>query len=220
MTSVGHTFGVCVALLCVAANAPKYDFLKAGLHAVRNKAAIRTIGTGRYAYRFTLKRSGSNLAWPNHSYALTVKGHELPFVGNEKDVYSGVTDEKGHTAVFRMDAKIADSFWTIRERFGSGPFGETFHITDEVTGGPIAYRPYLIVVCANPLQYYRGRSDELGYTAYVATPKEQKLQFYYGSLDYNDDSSLPKSCAEHDDGYGASDPDPSGAVPPVAMPKR
>jgi hypothetical protein len=162
--------------------------------------ALVVIGQGRYAYRFTLIDPHTGKPWPNRPYALTTGRHNhyhLPFVADEKNVYQGVSDAEGKTALFRLPVRIRDQDWDLRERFGSGPYGETFRLEDDSTGKYLADFPYLLMICSTPPQYHLGYSYPNGDTAYSASAQPETVAIFIGGSFDEDD--LPKSCDEPDD---------------------
>jgi hypothetical protein len=165
------------------------------------------VGEGRYAYQFTLIDPHTAKPWPNHPYALTTGPHNhyhLPFVADPKNVYQGVSDGEGKTTLFRLPVKISDRDWDLRERFGSGPNGETFRLTAAGTGKPLSDYPYLLMICSTPPKYHIGYSYPNGDTAYSASDKPERITLSEGgSFDEND---LPKSCDEPEENDDASSP--------------
>jgi hypothetical protein len=179
------------------------------------------VGEGRYAYQFTLIDPHTNKPWPNRPYALTTGRHNhyhLPFVADQKNVYQGISDAEGKTALFRLPVRISDKDWDLRERFGSGPNGETFKLKTSGSGKPLADYPYLLMICSTPPKYHIGFSYPNGDTAYSASDKPERITLSVGG-DF-DENDLPKSCDEPDDAAAAAaDPaEPADTFPPAAMP--
>jgi hypothetical protein len=142
-----------------------------------------TIGSGRYAYRFALRDPHTGLPWPNRAYALSLTRPErrtLPFVRDEKGVYQGTTDEAGKTSVFRLPFRVADQHWDIRERFGEGPYGETFKLVTSHPEQPLENMHYAISVCSDPIRTFQGYSGADGKTGYVASQRPEQLELRIG----------------------------------------
>jgi hypothetical protein len=198
--------------------AATYSAMEAGRVAQQQgDPAVTIIGEGKYAYRFTLIDPGTNQPSPNKPYGLTTgrnNPYHLPFVADEKNVYQGVSDADGKTAIFRLPVRISDGEWDLRERFGSGPFGETFRVTNAESGKPLANFPYLLMICTTPPQYFRGLTYPNGDTAYSASAKPETIELLYEG-DFNDED-LPKSCNEADE--VATEPKPADPIvpPPIA----
>ena len=188
-----------------------YNMLNDGKAAEASAAkSSQTVGTGKFAYRFTLRDPHSGLPWPHRAYALSLskaQRHKLPFVADEKGVYQGTTDDDGTTGIFKLPFRVADQHWNLRERFGQGPFGETFRLVTPYPEQPLANTPYLITMCSKPVQNFRGYSDADGNTAYVASIRPERLQIKIGSVFSDED--LPISC---DDDEPPADA-PTNAVP-------
>ena len=187
----GKVLWVFVLTTMQSGCATPHTALTAGSMALDENPAAETVGSGRYAYQFVLTDPHTGTAWLRHSYALTTtkRAHfDLPFVSDEKDVYQGVSDNAGRTVVFRLKVRLPDSAWDLRERFGTGPNGETFRLIDP-KGKGLADAPYLLVICSTPLQYHRGYTYPNGDTAYAASiePEEIKL-FDNGDIDDDDDN--------------------------------
>jgi hypothetical protein len=162
-----------------------YTMLSEGIRA--SDPAIQppshTIGSGRYAYRFTLHDPHTGLPWPNRAYALSLTRGErrtLPFVSDEKGVYQGSTDEAGKTSVFRLPFRVADQHWDIRERFGEGPYGETFKLVTSHPEQPLENMHYAISVCSDPVRTFQGYSGADGKTGYVASQRPEQLELRIG----------------------------------------
>jgi hypothetical protein len=154
-----------------------------------------TVGSGEYAYRFVLVHARTGKPSPHTDFALSASrktDYELPFVTDEKKVFQGRTDAEGRTPVFRLPVRLPDSAFDLRERFGSGPFGETFHLTDH-NGQDLFNAPYLLITCTNPPRHFRGYTYPNGDTAYAASDGPINIQ-----LRVLDDigESLPSSCAD------------------------
>ena len=66
---------------------------------------------------------------------------------DQKKVFQGRTDEEGRTPVFRLPVRLPDAAFDLRERFGSGPYGETFHLTDH-NGNDLFNMPYALITHA------------------------------------------------------------------------
>ena len=165
----------------------------AGLHA----RGAQVVGSGRYSYRFVLYDPATGAPQANHPYALTPTedaGIKLPFVSDSKNVYQGVSDDLGRTAVFRLGKKLRDEQWDLRERFGSGPYGETFRLTDPA-GGPLQNFPYALVICTNPITHWQGHTYANGKTAYSASQQPVTINVYSGQ-DEIDMVEAAKSCAQ------------------------
>jgi hypothetical protein len=211
---MGHQGKVTMLMTLVAAltalsgcATQTYVALETGrLASSADAAKSLVVGEGRYAYQFTLIDPHTGKPWPNHPYALTTGLHNhyhLPFVADPKNVYQGVSDGEGKTALFRLPVKISDRDWDLRERFGSGPNGETFRLKDASTGKPLADFPYLLMICSTPPQYHIGYSYPNGDTAYSASDKPERITLSEGGS--YDEDDLPKSCDEPDDAQPTSD---------------
>jgi hypothetical protein len=180
-----------------------YTVLNDGISAVKEvvKTPPPTIGSGRYPYRFTLLDPHTGLPWPRQAYALSLtrkEHHKLPFVAEEKGVYQGITDELGRTSIILLPFRVADQHWDFRERFGEGPFGETFKLVSTHPEEPLVDMPYVISICSNPPQYFHGYSHADGKTAYTASFRPERLEIREG-VDLADDTldacSDPKQVA-------------------------
>jgi WG containing repeat len=157
------------------------------------------VGTGEFAYRFTLRDPHSGMPWPHRPYALSLskaQRHKLPFVADEKGVYQGTTDDEGRTGVFKLPFRIADQNWNFRERFGQGPFGETFRLVTPFHEQPLVNTPYLITMCSKPVKNFRGYTDGDGNTAYTASPRAERLQIKMMSVFADDE--LPTRCDDNE----------------------
>lgn len=170
-----------------------WEALAAGAAAA---TGTETIGAGDYAYRFVLLEPRTGKPAPDTDYALSASratDYELPFVADEKKVFQGRTDSEGKTPVFRLPVKLPDAAFDLRERFGSGPYGETFHLTDH-NDNDLFNMPYLLMTCTTPPRYFRGYTYPNGDTAYTASDGPINIQLR--TLDDITDP-LPTSC---DDG--------------------
>ncbi|WP_162892715.1 hypothetical protein [Blastomonas fulva] len=159
-------------------------------------ADVAVIGSGDYAYRFVLLQPRTGKPAPDTDYALSISrttGYELPFVADEKKVFQGRTDGEGRTPVFRLPVRLPDGAFDLRERFGSGPYGETFHLTDH-HDNDLFNMPYLIITCTNPPRFFWGYTYPNGDTAYTASDGPINIQLRV--LAHIDDP-LPTDC---DDG--------------------
>jgi hypothetical protein len=167
-------------------------------------AEVTVIGGGDYAYRFVLLQPRTGKPAPDTDYALSISrgtDYELPFVADEKKVFQGRTDGEGRTPVFRLPVRLPDGAFDLRERFGSGPFGETFHLTDH-HDNDLFNMPYLVIACTNPPRFFRGYTYPNGDTAYTASDGPINIQLRV--LDKIDDP-LPTDC---DDGRSEDGDDP------------
>lgn len=170
----------------------RWEALAAGAAA---PSGTETIGSGDYAYRFTLLHPRTGKPVPDTDYALSASqatDYELPFVTDEKKVFQGRTDAEGRTPVFRLPVRLPDTAFDLRERFGSGPFGETFHLTDH-NGNDLFNTPYLIITCTTPPRFFRGYTYPNGDTAYTAGTGPTNIQLRV--LDAVDEP-LPTSCED------------------------
>ena len=175
-----------------------YTALGAGSAAITQNPAAQIIGTGKYAYRFVVRDPHTGKFWPNRPYALTTTGsnaYRVPFVVDEKNVYQGISNAEGYTAVFRISKRLGDDKWDLRERFGSGPFGETFRFAGP-DDQPLADMNYLLVVCTTPPRYHEGYTYPDGKTAYAATEKPEALDvsLIFSTLD----DSIPRMSCDKD----------------------
>lgn len=153
------------------------------------------IGSGEHAYRFTLLHPRTGKPAAHTDYALSASratDYELPFVTDAKKVFQGRTDGEGRTPVFRLPVRLPDAAFDLRERFGSGPYGETFHLTDH-NDNDLFNAPYLLITCTNPPRFFRGYTYPNGDTAYTASDGPINIQ-----LRVLDDINevLPKSCED------------------------
>jgi hypothetical protein len=186
------------------------------------KSSQTAVGTGKFAYRFTLRDSHSGLPLPHRPYALSLskaERHKLPFVADVKGVYQGMTDADGRTGIFKLPFRVADQHWNLRERFGQGPFGETFRLVTPYPEQPLVNTPYLITVCSNPVQNFRGYTDADGNTAYTASERAERLQIKM--IFVFDDGELPTRCEDDEPSANASAniEIPETPVVPVIDPK-
>lgn len=157
--------------------------------------SVEVIGNGYYAYRFVLRHPRTGKPVPDTDFALSVSrttGYELPFVADAKKVFQGRTDGQGHTPVFLLPVRLPDAAFDLRERFGSGPYGETFHLTDH-NDNDLFNMPYLLITCTTPPKFFRGYTYPTGDTAYTASDSSINIQLRV--LD-DIDESLPTSCED------------------------
>lgn len=170
-----------------------------------------TIGTGDYAYRFVLlaPRTGKPAADTDFALSTSRKtDYALPFVADEKKVYQGKTDGQGRTPVFRLPVRLPDSAFDLRERFGSGPYGETYHLT--VSGNyDLPNFPYQLTICNNPPRTFQGYTYPNGDTVYAASETPVNIQLR--TLSQITDT-LPTSCHE-EAGEAAADAGVAAASP-------
>jgi len=165
------------------------------------RADTEVIGSGDYAYRFVLLQPRTGKPAPDTDYALTTSratDYKLPFVADEKKVFQGRTDSEGRTPVFRLPVRLPDNAFDLRERFGSGPYGETFHLTDH-HDNDLFNMPYLVMTCTSPPRYFRGYTYPNGDTAYMASDGPINIQLLV--LDDIDDP-LPTRCDDESSGDG------------------
>ncbi len=156
-------------------------------------ADVEVIGSGDHAYRFVLLHPHTGKPAPNTDYALSASrttDYELPFVKDEKKVFQGRTDGQGQTQVFRLPVRLPDDAFDLHERFGSGPFGETFHLTDH-HDNDLFNMPYLLMTCTTPPRFFRGYTYPNGDTAYAASDGPINIQLRV--LDELNEP-LPTSC--------------------------
>lgn len=153
----------------------RWEALAAGAAA---PSSTEKIGSGDYTYRFTLLHPRTGKPVPDTDYALSTSREtdfELPFVTDEKKVFQGRTDAEGRTPVFRLPVRLPDAAFDLRERFGSGPYGETFHLIDH-NGNDLFNTPYLILTCTTPPRFFRGYTYPNGDTAYTASTGPTNIQ--------------------------------------------
>ena len=173
-------------------DADRWDALAAGAAA---PAGGEVIGSGAYAYRFVLLQPRTGKPAAHTDYALSASratDYELPFVTDQKKVFQGRTDEEGRTPVFRLPVRLPDAAFDLRERFGSGPYGETFHLTDH-NDNDLFNAPYALITCTSPPRFFRGYTYPNGDTAYTASDGPINVQLRV--LD-NIDEALPASCED------------------------
>jgi hypothetical protein len=190
-----------------------YNALNDGTAAAASVAqsSQTAVGAGKFAYRFTLRDPHSGLPWSHRPYALSLSSaqtHKLLFVVDQKGGYQGTTDDDGRTSIFKLPFRVADQHWSFHERFGQGPFGETFRLVTPYPEQPLVNTPYLITMCSNPVQNFRSYSDADGKTAYVASSQPERLQIKIG-VAFGDDA-LPTRCDEDE---------PSADAPANTVPK-
>lgn len=153
------------------------------------------IGSGEHAYRFTLLHPRTGKPAAHTDYALSASratDYELPFVTDAKKVFQGRTDGEGRTPVFRLPVRLPDAAFDLRERFGSGPYGETFHLTDH-NDNDLFNMPYVLITCTSPPRFFRGYTYRNGDTAYTASDGPINIQLRV--LD-DIDEVLPTSCED------------------------
>lgn len=141
-------------------------------------ANVEVIGSGDFAYRFVLLAPHTGKPAPDTEYALSASrttDYELPFVKDEKKVFQGRTDGQGQTPVFRLPVRLPDAAFDLRERFGYGPFGETFHLIDH-HNNDLFNMPYVLMTCTTPPRFFRGYSYPNGDTAYAASEGPINIQ--------------------------------------------
>lgn len=173
-------------------DADRWDALAAGAAA---PAGGEVIGSGEYAYRFVLLHPRTGRPAADTDYALSASratDYELPFVTDQKKVFQGRTDAEGRTPVFRLPVRLPDAAFDLRERFGSGPYGETFHLTDH-NGNDLFNMPYALITCTTPPRFFRGYTYPNGDTAYTASDGPINVQLRV--LD-DIDEALPESCED------------------------
>ena len=193
-----RAFAVILALVFVPvarAEPLTYSVLHDGMiaSAPAAKPQLPTIGSGRYRYRFTLRDPHTGLAWPRRAYALslTLGVHRvLPFVTDPKGVYQGITDDAGKTSIFLLPFRVADQQWDFRERFGDGPYGETFKLVTTNPEQPLADMPYAITICSKPAQTFYGYSHIDGRTGFTASPRAEQLKIRGGVIPTDDTSDV------------------------------
>lgn len=154
------------------------------------------LGSGRYLYQFELRDAAYALE-PNRPFALStqnMRGHGLPFVADVKKVYQGVTDAQGRTPVIALPFRVKPANWRLRERFGSGPNGEDFHLTGPKGKKGLSGMDYVLVVCSKPPRHYQGVSNAQGYTAYVATERAEQVLVYVDGDDDDLDAKARDGC--------------------------
>lgn len=153
-------------------------------------------GNGEYYYQFILTDNNKKPV-PNKLYALSTTGgkgqYNLEFVNEEKDVFQGITDKNGKTAIFRTKTKIPLENWFLRERVGSGIYGEQFHITSATDNTSASDYSYTIVVCDKKPYSYSGITDSNGYTAYAASEEGVNLLLF---TDTAKGINLAKECKD------------------------
>ncbi len=173
-------------------DADRWDALAAGAAA---PAGGEVIGSGAYAYRFVLRHPRTGKLAADTDYALSASrttDYELPFVTDEKKVFQGRTDGEGRTPVFRLPVRLPDAAFDLRERFGSGPYGETFHLTDH-NDNDLFNAPYALITCTSPPRFFRGYTYASGDTAYTAS--DGPIHVELRVLD-DIDEALPASCED------------------------
>jgi hypothetical protein len=154
------------------------------------------VGNGEYYYQFILVDTNKKPV-PNKLYALSTTGekgqYNLEFVKEEKDVFQGITDKNGKTAIFRTMTKIPLKNWFLRERVGSGIYGEQFQLTSTADDTSISDYPYTIVACYKKPYSYSGTTDSNGYTAYAASGEEINLLLF---TDTGKGINIAKECKD------------------------
>lgn len=135
------------------------------------------VGTGAHRYRFVLNDTETGQPAANRRFALSHKQIDLDFVVAEKDVYQGVTDERGRTPTFALSQTADAAGWVLRERFGEGDFGEQMKMTSE-SDEPLSGVHYALVICGDSPQLYRGVSDANGLTGYAASAKAASVMLF------------------------------------------
>ncbi|WP_206239274.1 hypothetical protein [Novosphingobium terrae] len=152
------------------------------------------LGQGRHLYQFEL-RDWHGKPQPDQPFALSiqnVKGRNLPFVADRKKVYQGVTDAQGRTPVIALPFRIKPGDWRLRERFGSGPYGEDFRLTGPSGKHPLPGLDYTLVACGKVPRHYEGTSNAQGFTAYIASEEPEHLTLYYRGMGDDDPETLMK----------------------------
>ncbi len=150
------------------AESERWEALAAGAAA---PADTETIGAGEHAYRFILMDPRTAKPSPNTDFAFSTNrnsNYDLPFVSDEKKVFQGRTDASGQTPVFRLPVRLPDSAFDLRERFGSGSYGDKFQLID-VIGNGLSNTPYLLAICSTPPREFRRYTYPDGTTAYTAS---------------------------------------------------
>jgi len=150
------------------------------------------IGQGPYRYAFVLKDPATGRPAADRPYALYLKRGRLPFVMEKKGVYQGLTDARGRTAIFRLPFPARPTDWRLVERFGGGPLGEQFVMTNGSSDKGVARFPYTLVTCTDPPRRFHGVSDRNGLTAYAATAAPTDIQLFGGDE--------PDAVCQKDDG--------------------
>lgn len=172
--------------------------------------SVEVIGKGYYAYRFVLLHPRTGKPVPDTDFALSASrksDYALPFVADDKKVFQGRTDGQGQTPVFLLPERLPDATFDLRERFGSGPFGETFHLTDHYDND-LFNMPYVLMTCTTPPRYFRGYTYPNGDTAYTASDGPINIRLL--TLD-DVGEPLPTSCddGKNKDGEHSAEPAPN-----------
>ena len=192
LDAVEAAFSAAEPAPATSAGEERWKALTAGTAA---PSGTETIGSGDHAYRFTLLHPRTGKPAPDTDYALSASratDYDLPFVADEKKVFQGRTDAEGRTPVFRLPVRLPDAAFDLRERFGSGPYGETFHLTDQ-HGNDLFNMPYALMTCTAPLRFFRGYTYPNGDTAYTASDGPINIQLRV--LDAIDEP-LPTGCED------------------------
>ncbi|WP_169805543.1 hypothetical protein [Novosphingobium rosa] len=156
------------------------------------------LGQGRHLYQFEL-RDWHGKPQPNQPFALSIqnaKGRSLPFVADRKKVYQGVTDAAGRTPVIALPFHIKPADWRLRERFGAGPYGEDFRLTDPSGKHPLAGLDYTLVACGKVPRHYEGTSNAQGFTAYIASAEAEHLTLYDRGMEDDDPEKVMKETCQ------------------------
>jgi hypothetical protein len=154
------------------------------------------VGEGRYLYQFALRDWLGGLE-PDQPFALSIqnlKTRSLPFVRDRKRVYQGVTDAQGRTPVIALPFRIKARNWRLRERFGTGPYGEDFLLHDPSGKQPLPGIDYLLIVCGTAPRHYEGTSNAQGFSAYIASEQPERLFLYYRDALDDPEKTAKEAC--------------------------
>lgn len=203
LDAVDEAFSMAEAKLAASPDEQSWQALAAGAAALSGTGTpgVETIGIGEHVYRFVLIHPRTGRPSPHTDFALSASrttDYELPFVTDQKKVFQGRTDAEGRTPIFRLPVRLPDSAFDLRERFGSGPFGETFHLADH-NGNDLFDTPYLLMTCTSTPRYFRGYTYPNGDTAYTASDGPINIQL---RVLVAMDDALPTSCDDERNNEG------------------
>ncbi len=151
---------------------------------VQEVAGAEIVGQGQLGYRFALLQPNGNRLAENTPFALTHSSVKVPG-SNAKNVYQGITNERGLTPVFAFAQGVPEEGWILLPRVGEGANGLWFTLSSpqqQLLSGV----PYSIAVCAAQAYWVHGQSNSRGQTAYIATAVETPLRLY----PYSDDAAV------------------------------
>lgn len=134
------------------------------------------VGQGPHTYRFVV-RDPQNISRPyRHArYQVQVKG-EATFPDGS-NVYRGITDNLGRTAVFRFTEAVPLTEWFVQPLFGQGELGEHFRLTSQGDcPSDLVDYPYMVSIENGPI--FCGRTLPGGNTPRFMSTEAGSVRLY------------------------------------------